>query len=92
VIWSLYANTQAAKVASVQAIATGPASQTSIAAQTAIIKAANAIASDPSIPTHPAAKQALIAATISLPEVQTIITDQATALASPSPSVIASTT
>lgn len=89
-IWSLYANTQAAKIQSVRAIAAGPASLNAVNAQTALIAATNAIAQDPTIPQAPAAKQALIAATISLPEVQTIVTDKKTALASPSPNVVAS--
>lgn len=40
-------------------------------------------------PEAQSAKQALIAATISLPEVQTIVTDKATAEAAPSQSVVA---
>ena len=89
-IWSLYANTQKAQIANVQQIAQGPASLNAVNAQTALIAATNAIAQDPTIPQANAAKQALIAATISLPEVQTIVTDKKTALASPSPNVVSS--
>lgn len=49
-----------------------------------------ALAVDAKQPEAESAKQALIAATISLPEVQTIVTDQKTADAAPSESVVAS--
>lgn len=92
VVWSLIANTQANKIKSVQAIATGLASPAAVDAQTAIIAATSAIAQDKSIPKSEAAKDALVAATIALPEVQTIITDSKTANNSPSPSVVSSGT
>jgi hypothetical protein len=79
----------ASQVAAVQAIATGPASDTSVDAQHAIIQAAGAIASDRSIPASQSATNVLVAATAALPQVQTIVTDKKTADASPSPSVVA---
>ncbi len=69
-------------------IATGAASPEAAAAQKAIVQATAAIAQDKSIPASDDAKNTLIAATIALPEVQTIVTDKKTALASPSPSVV----
>jgi hypothetical protein len=87
-IWSFVANTQAAKIKTVQDIATGPASPAAVSAQTAIIQAASAIAQDPDIPTSAAASNALITATISLPQVQTIVTDKQTADAITHPSVV----
>lgn len=48
----------------------------------------HAIAADKSQPATEDAKQALIAATVSLPEVQAIVTDKATAAAAPSESVV----
>jgi hypothetical protein len=87
-LWSLAANTQAAKIKTVQDIATGPASPAAVSAQTAIIQAASAIAHDPNIPTSEAASNALITATISLPQVQTIVTDKQTADAITHPSVV----
>lgn len=53
------------------------------------IQSVAAIANDPTQPQSADAKQTLIAATISLPEVQTIVTDKATADAAPSESVVA---
>jgi hypothetical protein len=47
------------------------------------------MAQDPAQPHAQEAKQTLIAATIALPEVQTIVTDKATAAAAPSESVVA---
>jgi hypothetical protein len=87
-IWSLIANTQAAKIKTVQDIATGPASNAAVDAQHAIINAASAIASDRTIPASQTAANVLVAATAALPQVQTIVTDKRTADASPSPSVI----
>jgi hypothetical protein len=87
-IWSFAANTQAAKIKTVQDIATGPASPAAVSAQTAIIQAASAIAHDSTIPTSEAASNALITATISLPQVQTIVTDKQTADAITHPSVV----
>ena len=72
-------------------IATSHSSPESGEAQTTIVAATSAIAQDKSAPKSTEATNALVAATIALPEVQTIVTDKATALASPSPSVIAST-
>lgn len=77
------------QIAQVQAIATGPSSPVSVDAQKALITATSAVAMDKSIPKSDEAKDALVAATISLPEVQTIITDKQTAAASSSPSVVA---
>jgi len=88
-IWSGIAHLQSNQIAAVAALATGPASPTAVAAQTAIIQAASAIAQDPSIPTSDVAAHALINATVALPQVQTIVVDQKTADASPSPSVVA---
>ena len=88
-IWSLVANSETSKIKSVQNIATGPASANSVAAQTAIINATSAIAMDTSIPQSQKAANTLVAATIALPQVQTIVTDKATAEASISPSVVA---
>lgn len=79
---------QASNIASVQAIATGPASSTAAAAQDAIIKATSAIAQDKSIPTSQAAANSLVAATIALPQVQGIVTDKTTSKAVNNPSVI----
>lgn len=73
-------------------IAAGPASPSAVEAQKAIVTATSMIAQDKTIPAADDAKQALIAATIALPEVQTIVTDKATADASPSPSVVAAPT
>lgn len=69
-------------------IATGPASPTAAEAQKVIVQATSAIAKDKTIPASDEAKNTLIAATISLPEVQTIVTDAKTAMASSSPSVV----
>jgi hypothetical protein len=79
----------ASQVAAVQSIATGPASPVAESAQKALIDATSAVAQDTTIPKSDEAKNTLIAATIALPSVQTIITDQKTADASPSPSVVA---
>ena len=70
-------------------IAAGPASPAAVEAQKAVIQVTSAIAQDKSIPASAEATQALIAATIALPQVQTIVTDQKTADAAPSPSVVA---
>lgn len=58
------------------------------ASPTSQIASVHAIAADKSQPATEDAKQALIAATISLPEVQAIVTDKATAAAAPSESVV----
>ena len=87
-IWSVMANTKASQIKSVQAIATGPASDVAVSAQTALIQATGAIAQDKAIPKSEEAKNALVAATIALPEVKTIIADKKTADASPSSSVV----
>lgn len=81
---------QSAQINSVRAIATGPASDIAVSAQTALIQATSAVAQDKAIPKSEEAKNTLVAATIALPEVQTIITDKKTADASPSSSVVAS--
>jgi hypothetical protein len=88
-IWSMFVHTEANAVAVVVPIATGPASDTSVAAQTALIEGTKAVALDTSIPKSVEAKNTLVAATIALPQVKTIVTDAQTADASPSPSVIA---
>jgi hypothetical protein len=90
-VWGLFVHTEANAVAVVVPIATGPASDTSVAAQTALIEGTKAVALDKSIPTSEEAKNTLVAATIALPEVKTIVTDAKTADASPSPSVVAVT-
>lgn len=59
------------------------------ASPTSQVASVQAIAKDPTQPVAEDAKQALIAATISLPEVQTIVADKATAAAAPSESVVA---
>lgn len=74
-----------------RAFATGPASPAAVEAQKAAIQVTAAVAQDKSIPTSEEAKNTLVAATIALPEVQTIVTDTKTALASPSPSVVSTT-
>lgn len=53
------------------------------------IASVQAIATDKTSPVTTEAKDALVAATISLPQVQTIVTDKVTAEASPSASVVA---
>lgn len=62
---------------------------TAITSQSATVSSVADIANDRSQPQSSDARQALIAATISLPEVQTIVTDKKTADAAPSESVVA---
>jgi hypothetical protein len=88
-IWGLFTHTQKNAVAVVSMIATGPANDRAVSAQTALIEGTKAVALDTSIPKSEEAKNTLVAATIALPEVKTIVTDAKTADASPSPSVIA---
>jgi hypothetical protein len=87
-IWSAITHLQSNQIATVAAIATGPASPVAASAQKALIEATAAVASDKSIRASEDAKNTLIAATIALPEVQTIVTNAETAAASPSPSVV----
>jgi hypothetical protein len=77
------------QIASTAAIASDPSQPQSATAQTALVKATAAIASNNILAKSGEAKQTLIAATIALPEVQTIVTDKATADAAPSESVVA---
>lgn len=92
----LYAMTRASQsasptnqIASVQAIATGPASATAADAQKALVQATSAIAQDPTIPASTDAKVALIDATAALPEVvgDIKVTDPAIAMATVSDQV-----
>jgi hypothetical protein len=80
-------SSQTSQIGTVQAIATGPSSPTAVSAQNALVGAVSAIAQDKTIPKSEEAKDALVAATIALPQVHTILTDKATAEASPSPNV-----
>lgn len=76
------------QIANTAAIAADPTQPQSVQAQAALVNATAAIASN-NVPKSEEAKQTLIAATIALPEVQTIVTDKATAAAAPSESVVA---
>lgn len=69
-------------------MAQAKASPGAAAAQAAIVNATGTIAQDKTLPASETAKQTLIAATIALPEVQTIVTDRATAEKAPSTSVV----
>lgn len=89
-VWSMLVHTEANAVAVVSTIATGPASDVAVSAQTALIEGTKAVALDTSTPKSVEALNTLVAATIALPEVKTIVTDAKTADASPSPSVISS--
>jgi hypothetical protein len=88
-VWSLFANTQASKIQSVQAIATGPKSATAQSAQSALIDATKAVALDPTIPKSTEAKAALIDAVSAQPEVvgKINVTDQTVVDATQSPQV-----
>lgn len=77
------------QIASTAAIASDPSLPQAVDAQAALVKATAAIASNNVLAKSDEAKQTLIAATIALPEVQTIVTDKATADAAPSESVVA---
>src|ERR1700679_3491098 len=63
-IKAMYSATQAHQIATVQSIATGPASDVAVSAQKALVQATSAIANDKSIPASEDAKNMLIAATI----------------------------
>jgi len=78
-IWSLFVHSQANAVAVVSTIAAGPASDTAISAQTALIEGTKAVALDPTIPKSTEAKVALLDAVAAQPEVvgKIGVTDQA---------------
>lgn len=76
------------QISSTAAIASDPKLPQAADAQAALVKATAAIASNNVLAKSDEAKQTLIAATIALPEVQTIVTDKATADAAPSVSVV----
>lgn len=84
-----FKSTQPQQVKSVAAIAQDPTQAQSAPAQQALVEATSAIAQNNVLAKSDDAKQTLIAATIALPEVQTIVTDKATADAAPSESVVA---
>ncbi len=88
-IYGTFKSTQPQQVKSVAVIAQDPTQAQSAPAQQALVQATAAIASNNILAKSDDAKQTLIAATIALPEVQTIVTDKATADASPSESVVA---
>lgn len=84
--------TQTQQIKSVSQIASDPTQAQSAPAQQALVEATSAIAQNSVLAKSDDAKQTLIAATIALPEVQTIVTDKATADAAPSESVVAADT
>lgn len=84
--------TQSQQIKSVSEIANDPTQAQSAPAQQALVDATSAIAQNNVLAKSEDAKQTLIAATIALPEVQTIVTDKATADAAPSESVVAADT
>lgn len=88
-IWGTFKSTQPQQVKSVAVIAQDPTQAQSAPAQAALVQATAAIAQNSVLEKSEDAKQTLIAATIALPEVQTIVTDQKTADAAPSESVVA---
>jgi hypothetical protein len=87
--WAAWTATQPQQIKTVAAIASDPTQAQSAPAQQALVEATSAIAANNILEKSPEAKQTLIAATIALPEVQTIVTDKATANAQPSSSVVA---
>lgn len=88
-VFGTFKSTQPQQIKSVGDIAQDPTQAQSAPAQQALVQATAAIASNNVLAKSDDAKQTLIAATIALPEVQTIVTDAATAAAAPSESVVA---